>query len=104
MQQIQYPPMTDESRSLTDLLSIESRQDYDTIYLGSPADGKFLGYIEYQNEVFRFYPETQTNSPFPARTTYYSSLFDSIVFVINDLDLCVELCILTNRKVSKEGK
>lgn len=104
MQQIQYPPMVDNTRSLTELLSIEPHQDYDTIYLGSVADGHLLGYIEYQNEVFRFYPETQTNTPFPARTTYYGSLFDSVVFVLNDLDLCVDLCILTNRKVSKEDK
>lgn len=104
MQAIQYPPMTAQNRSLTDLLAIESHEDYDTIYLGSDDQRQALGYIEYRDDVFKFYPMAEVSSPFPPRSTYYSSLCDVLVYVINDLDLCVDLCILSNRKNNKESK
>ena len=104
MQEIQYPAMTEERRSLTEILSIQSHNDYDTIYLGSIADGNLLGYIEYRTGVFIFYPQSEMTHPFPNRTTYYGALFDSLVYVVNDLELSIDLCILTNRKVNKESK
>jgi len=104
MLSIQYPPMLDQSRSLTDLLGIESHDDYDTIYLGSDEQRQLLGFIEYRDEWFKFYPSIKISTPFPPRSNYYSSICDVLVYVINDQNLCVDLCILSNRKNNKEDK
>lgn len=105
---ISYPGVTTENRALTQIITIDSGTDYDTIYLGS-IENILLGFISQTGNYFEFVPQHQIDNPFPKRSSYHSCLADVFTYIVNDLDLVVELAVLTHRKTqldpeSKEYK
>lgn len=99
--EVTYAPQTDKNRSLTDILTIESGTNYDTIYLGSIESNIQLGFVTMnQNGTMEFVPATSMDNPYPVRSSYTSCLFDAFTMIANDLDLAIEFTIAVNRKAS----
>jgi hypothetical protein len=100
---ITYPGITTEDRALTDIITIDSNTDYDTIYLGS-IENILLGFINQTGNYFEFVPQTQIDNPFPKRSSYQGCLADIFTLIANDVDLAIEFTVLTYRKANKEDK
>lgn len=102
MNNLKYPEISDKSRALTGILSIESHPDYDTIYLGSIEKGVLLGFIGYTGRMqFEFVPETSIENGFPPRSGYLTCLADVFTYISNDLDLAIEFTIAVQKKLNK---
>ena len=101
---ITYPGITTEDRALTEIITIDSNSDYDTIYLGSIENNLLLGFINQTGSYFEFVPQHQIEKPFPKRSSYTSCLADIFTLIANDVDLAIEFTVLTYRKANKEDK
>lgn len=100
---VTYPGIDTEKRALTDILAIDMGDTHDSIYLGQDRE-ILLGFIGLEDKYFEFAPQTTIEEPFPKRSSYQACLADVFTYIVNDLDLCIELAVLTHRKTTKESK
>lgn len=97
--EISYPALTDSSRNLIGIFTIENAHlDYDIIHLGEIE----IGYVTQGEKGWCFTPIAEVDSPFPLRDSYAEVWQDIITLIANDIDLAIEFTIRAQHK-SMEG-
>lgn len=97
MLKVDYPTAQDEL-TLAGVISIETSDSFDTIYIGHPRNNHCLGYIGSIDDQFMFKADT-TMADFPLRNSYEECLLDAFITLANDPDFAQEFAVLTLRKV-----
>jgi hypothetical protein len=104
--EIEYPAVTDETRTLIDVISIEYiDESLDQINLGDIT----LGFVQEDSagssgdHVYEFYPANEVNKPYPAKKTYGEVWQDILIHIANDLDYAVEFTVRVSNKL-EDGK
>ena len=102
---IDYPAVTDETRTLIGVMSIEYIDpDLDQINLGDIT----IGFVQSQTKeaseevVYEFYPANDIGKPYPAKNTYGEVWQDILIHIANDLDYAVEFTVRVSRKLGEE--
>jgi hypothetical protein len=93
-----YPPITDPTRTLNKVFSIQAGELYDTIFLGKIRLGWVAVTEDSNQKHWIFTPEASQENPFPNRDSYAEVWQDILTLISNDIDLAIELTIKVQNK------
>lgn len=96
MLQVEYPK-TDGFMDLTEIISIEAGDNFDTIYLGPISKNWVIGYVGFVQDSFMF-KMANAHYDFPLRNSYEEVFLDVFTLMANDPDFSQEFAVLATRK------
>jgi hypothetical protein len=93
-----YPPTQSRYYNLSQILTIESENEFDVIMLGDRSEGKIVGMIGKTRNGFVFYPEYDSEREYAPTETYAETFINAFIEIANDPALAHEFAILSGRK------